>query len=744
MFLKLKALNNLLVLLTVQLMLSMQVWAQDSLLVFEDPTGSKSAAEVMANPHWFQIRNDASIGFSNSTFWLKVGVQNRTQNVVERDVLFKSTQLPAVIEHINTTGEIETRKSGYLIPHNERPTSNLALVFPHRVAPDSTLELFYQIRSPIQINLDYEVLDRFDVSNRTSVVDLKHVSPFAAILVLWIFNFLVFVTSRDKLYGIYSIFLLCQLAFIGGQTRVWEWAGLTVNAPEVIAYASTATQLVLLWFWSAIFKTHQTRLSRVVAWGLAGLLLAHAVLPPLTQLYLYANYTGPLVFAGLTFLIGYAWYRGSVIAKWIMFGWITNFIFGLTFFAHTQGDLGVEFEQVGTLGVVIESILFALVLSYRVQLLNKTEALAAELARKNEEQKEMFAIIGHELRTPVAAISMLSQDESMTPDEKIHQVRDISDNLLHVLEDLRVVVSPERALIAKQDMSDPVRILKRALSPLQPLVKERGIELSLETTVAEGVLFSFSSQQFRQCVTNLVKNAAIHSGGKHIYLQYTQRGLDERPVECCLRVQDDGKGIPPELQSKVFEAFGRGDTSQDGTGLGLFIVKQLAEQMGGHLTYSKSQYGGACFELVFSMAEADTEAQAQAQAQAQSISLEGLRILLAEDDTMLRMLTERTLGNKGASVTSFENAYLALQEFEEKDYDLILTDLMMPQMDGHEFTKALRQRGVRIPIIGVTAAVVGEETSDWLNDGASGFIAKPISPEKLTSALAKLNTSEFI
>jgi CheY-like chemotaxis protein len=375
---------------------------------------------------------------------------------------------------------------------------------------------------------------------------------------------------------------------------------------------------------------------------------------------------------------------------------------------------------------------------------NKTEALAAELARKNEEQKEMFAIIGHELRTPVAAISMLSQDESMTPDEKIHQVRDISDNLLHVLEDLRVVVSPERALIAKQDMSDPVRILKRALSPLQPLVKERGIELSLETTVAEGVLFSFSSQQFRQCVTNLVKNAAIHSGGKHIYLQYTQRGLDERPVECCLRVQDDGKGIPPELQSKVFEAFGRGDTSQDGTGLGLFIVKQLAEQMGGHLTYSKSQYGGACFELVFSMAEADTEAQAQAQAQAQSISLEGLRILLAEDDTMLRMLTERTLGNKGASVTSFENAYLALQEFEEKDYDLILTDLMMPQMDGHEFTKALRQRGVRIPIIGVTAAVLGEETSDWLNDGASGFIAKPISPEKLTSALAKLNTSEFI
>ena len=726
---------RLLVVALAQLCLALPAFAQASFLVFEDPTGTKSAAEVMANPQWFEESRDPSRGFSKSTFWLKVAVQNRTPKQIERDVLFKSTQLPSVIEYSTESGAIQVRKSGYLIPQSEREVSTIAVVFPHHVAPESTIEVFYQIRSPLPINLDYEILSRADAAFATSLIDLLHISPFVALLVLWLFNFFVFLTSRDKLYGVYSIFLLCHLAFVGGQTRVWEWAGLVVNSPEVTAYAATMTHLALLWFWNLVFKAERSRLVRIISWGLAGILLIHAALPPFTQLHLYANYTGPIIFAGLTFLIAHAWYKGNAVAKWMMLGWLINFACGLAFFAHTQGSLTVEFEQIGTLGILIESILFALVLSYRVQLLNRTEELAAQLAQKNEKQKEMFSIIGHELRTPVSAISMLAADASLTQDDKIDQIRDISDNLLHVLEDLRVVVAPERALLAKKELSDPVRILKRALSPLQQLVKERGLTLVLDVSIPEGRSFSFSSQQLRQCVTNLVKNAVIHSGGTHIYLQYNEVESSLEEVQCHIKIEDNGKGVAPELQSKVFEAFGRGDTSEDGTGLGLFIVKQLAEQMSGQLTYSKSQHGGACFDLVFPMTIVDTEPQPQRP----SISLENMRILLTEDDAMLRMLTERLLKNRGAQVTSFENAYLALQQFDEKDYDLVLTDLMMPKMNGHEFTKTLRQRGVRLPIIGVTAAVMGEETSDWLNDGASGFIAKPITAEKLVSALGTLN-----
>ena len=102
---------------------------------------------------------------------------------------------------------------------------------------------------------------------------------------------------------------------------------------------------------------------------------------------------------------------------------------------------------------------------------------------------------------------------------------------------------------------------------------------------------------------------------------------------------------------------------------------------------------------------------------------------------MLRMLTEKSLGKLGAQIASFDNGQKALAAFEADQFDLVLTDLMMPMMNGHELTKSLRDLGAKIPIIGVTAAVIGDETDEWLKDGANAFISKPITPEKLQNAL---------
>lgn len=372
-----------------------------------------------------------------------------------------------------------------------------------------------------------------------------------------------------------------------------------------------------------------------------------------------------------------------------------------------------------------------IVMNLERQLKYKDELRIAR-ERMLEQQKELFAVVGHELRTPVAAISMVGRDSDLNDKSAREQIVEISENLLAVLEDLRVVVAPERALETKnQERCDPVRVISRALNPLSQLMKQNCVELRLNIDKPEGINFLLHAQCLRQVVTNLTKNATIHSGGSVVQVSFDYQSDADGATRGTLLFEDDGRGIPEALREQVFEPFGRGNTQRDGSGLGLFIVKQIASLMDGRLDYSTSKLGGACFTLSFPM----TPVEAEEKPQASAVSLEGLRILLAEDDAMLRMLTEKSLGKLGAQIASFDNGQKALAAFEADQFDLVLTDLMMPMMNGHELTKSLRDLGAKIPIIGVTAAVIGDETDEWLKDGANAFISKPITPEKLQNAL---------
>lgn len=373
---------------------------------------------------------------------------------------------------------------------------------------------------------------------------------------------------------------------------------------------------------------------------------------------------------------------------------------------------------------------------WHLKLAQKREREAViSLERLLARQKEIFAVIGHELRTPVAAISMVCRDTETDAKTAREEIVSISEHLLSVLEDMRVVVSPERALETKSlEDTDPVRIINRALSPLSQLLQQNAIKLRLRIEKPEGVVFSLHGQPLRQVVTNLVKNAAIHSGGTTVYVSFDYELAADGTAFAQLKVEDDGRGISEHLRAKVFDSFTRGDTAKDGSGLGLFIAKEIGVLMQGTLVYTSSEHGGACFTLKFPMKKAEVHEQMEGK----QLSLEGLRILLAEDDAMLRMLTEKSLSELGAEIESYDNGQKALSAFQTGQFDLVLTDLMMPVMDGHELTKSLRAIGAQTPIVAVTAAVIGEETERLLKVGANAFISKPITPAKLKETLASI------
>ena len=352
-------------------------------------------------------------------------------------------------------------------------------------------------------------------------------------------------------------------------------------------------------------------------------------------------------------------------------------------------------------------------------------------------QKELFAIVGHELRTPVATIKMLTEDEQVTERERTRQIADISESLLSVLEDMRVVIAPERALEAKPIAENPTGVVHRALNSLKGIVADRGVSLSVEGVQAGSTSYQLHAQSLRQVVTNLVKNAAIHSGGARISVGFEISNSGGLP-QARLRVEDDGKGIPADKIEQLFEAFSRGDTNQDGSGLGLYIVKQLAERLDGQIRYSKSPLGGACFTLTFPLGDA-VEAVKQITPDFTEISLEGMRVLLAEDENTLRILTERMLTKKGAVVTACINGKEAFEAFDPELFDLVVTDLMMPEMDGHELTRAIRASGATTPIVALTTAVIGSETEQFMAEGANAVLSKPLNTDVLVETMSNID-----
>ena len=238
-------------------------------------------------------------------------------------------------------------------------------------------------------------------------------------------------------------------------------------------------------------------------------------------------------------------------------------------------------------------------------------------------------------------------------------------------------------------------------------------------------------QLLRQSVTNLVKNAIVHSKGTQIQVNL---GLNSEHSEAILTVEDDGVGLPSHMIETMYEPFIKGDDSSEGSGIGLFVAKEMAERMQGKLTYATSSLGGAKFILTFP-AERAQQAESRARVRA---DLTGLRVLLAEDDLLIRTLTHQTLGRAGAQVEVAENGTVASEKFEHGQFDLVLTDIMMPELDGFGLTRAIRQQGKSTPIIALTAAVLGEETDRIQDLGATAVLSKPIDVNRLMETLQDL------
>lgn len=379
-------------------------------------------------------------------------------------------------------------------------------------------------------------------------------------------------------------------------------------------------------------------------------------------------------------------------------------------------------------------------LTLHYELENKLRDSETKLRQEKAKQQKLFAVIGHELRTPIAALKMLLDDMDIKgSSSQGHDVYETTESVLSILDDLRYVIRPEEANQAKIIVAKPFAVIERSLNSLRWLLSEHQLKVHLSCNTLAAQSCKFGSQALYQMVSNLVKNTAIHAHATDLWVDITGEAQDQNRITLTLTVQDNGHGIQGEKRDALFEAFTRGNTDADGTGLGLFITKELASQLGGHIAYFDSKYGGAGFTLRFN-AEKDNETDSKIDVASPEQSLEGMQILFAEDQLTIQMLTLKQLEKQGAVVTSVSDGLGALNVFASNDaFTLILTDINMPNMNGYELAAELRNKGYKGKIIGVTAAIVGDETDRLLNIGADAVLSKPINMSELKQKLWQLD-----
>jgi PAS domain S-box-containing protein len=391
-------------------------------------------------------------------------------------------------------------------------------------------------------------------------------------------------------------------------------------------------------------------------------------------------------------------------------------------------------------------------------LLESAQKARAEADTANTIKDEFLAVVSHELRTPLTSIlgwsemlidGNLDEQASKSALETIvrsaRAQRQLIDDLLDISRistgKLRLDVRPVELAPLIGDIVDSAR----------PAAEARSIHLQ---TAIDSVKCPVSGDPARlqQVIWNLLTNA----------IKFTPKGgrvevrLERVESHVEITVSDTGQGIAPEFLFHVFERFRQSDSSttrrHGGLGLGLAIVRQLVEMHGGVVTVeSPGEGAGTTVKVILPLLSVHQEQRAvettgnmlvSKTPAGRQPSLDGLRVLVVEDEPDSRELIEMVLKKRGARVVSVSSAVEALAEMERRQFDVLVSDIGMPVMDGYALISRIRQlseeRGGRIPAAALTAYAGIEDREHALSAGYQIHLPKPVEPAELTAVVANL------
>jgi signal transduction histidine kinase len=390
------------------------------------------------------------------------------------------------------------------------------------------------------------------------------------------------------------------------------------------------------------------------------------------------------------------------------------------------------------------------------RMLESQERRAAELrdavarAEQANAAKNIFLRnVTHEVRTPIAAMlgfAGLLASPNLTAEDRADLVRRVQANgeaVLALLGDLLDLARLDADKIVLTPEAVPVfELVREVLASMEIATHSKGLDVQLEVTSSSLGSLRTDRYRLRQILVNLVGNAVkfTSSGSITVSLRTTP---NEHGDQWIIDVADTGIGIAPDRQALLFEPFAQADSSitqtYGGSGLGLALSRRLAERLGGSLVLLRSAPGnGSTFRLIVKPMRTGPASGNEARSSDTLPSeggISGLRILLVEDHRDIQLALRRLLEQEGATVVSACDGREALVKFRSASIDLVLMDLRMPNLDGVQATRLLRNEGCTVPIIALTADPTATSRADALAAGCDDCLSKPFGVSDLVAVI---------
>jgi signal transduction histidine kinase/ActR/RegA family two-component response regulator len=714
--------------------------------IMEDSDGRLSLSAVLSAEGVFQpgtaVDGKLDLNLTPSVYWLRMDIRNQSS---KEDWYF--TLSGSLSRNVQVYLSVEGGRQPYvqqsLLSHSRSSAYQLSL------SANTVHRLYirvYDRHAPLVI----EPRLRSSEQMLTEVMIMYPLYSFVigGLLTLAVYNLLYFFYLRDKSFLALSIFILGFVLELGNHSGVWYYfsffrqylSGVGVS----FAFIGIAASISLASNWLEVPEY----LPRLSMFFRAAFWTSFLMIP----VHLWLGYG--TVFAGVLALMLIVLFITATVIRYSQ-GFYFSFLLRVGILLVLISFIPSLLRGAGLIGdvpVLTDGMYFVLLVALVMLSLTQAEQVrmkseqAERAATANKAKDEFLTTMSHELRTPMNAVvnaGRLLQQTALTDSQKeyVARLNTSSQHMLSLINDILDLARLDRSLLRMENIPFQLAaILKQVEQLLMEQARSKQLRLALDnhchllTKQITG-----DPTRLKQVLLNLLNNAIKFTPQGEVTLTITPQDVTDKDASLLFEVRDTGIGLSEKQQQKLFQPFSQPDSSTarkyGGSGLGLAISQNLVRCMGGELKVSSKPARGSrfFFTLTFPLQDVAVEEKTVESVPEPSTSLEGIHVLLVDDQEMNRFFGSKLIASLGVKVAVADSGEKTLQLLEKYAFDLVFMDVSMPGMDGYETTQRIRSdsRFVSLPVIALTAHAIVGERERCLAAGMDDYLTKPFEIEQL-------------